>query len=173
MPTTGHVSRAPGTGIVALRSPARAIVVVAAVLGLAGCRGPRPCAAPQVAAAPALVSPANAWAKTELFLGLVRRDGGAVSDADFDAFAEDVVAAEFPDGFTVLRGDGRYRDAAGKVYREPSRVLVVVSPRERFAAHDASVVRIADKYVRRFDQESVLRVDSDVRATFLAGSATR
>ena len=97
--------------------------------------------------------------RTELYLGMSIPGGGLVADADWEKFLSDVVTPLFPDGFTVLDARGQYREASGKIAKEPSYVLVFLYPRQNRRVSNASVETIRSEYKKRFSQESVLRVD--------------
>ena len=97
------------------------------------------------------------WARTELYFGMSRADGPDVSEQEFRRFLARVVTPRFPDGLTVLSGDGQYRGSSGVVVREPSKVLILFYPFTH--ARSRSVDRIRERYKADFGQESVLRVD--------------
>jgi hypothetical protein len=107
------------------------------------------------------------WVRTELFFGLTKPRGGAVTESEWNAFLDTAVTPRFPAGFTVIQGLGHYRDRDHAHYEEPSRVLIVF---HRRAASDAdqSLDQIAREYVKQFSQECVLRTDSPARVTFIA-----
>ena len=93
---------------------------------------------------------------TELYFGRNIPGGGEVSDADWRRFLDDVVTPRFPEGFTVLDGEGQYRMADGIIIRERSKVLVVIAKGGDAGLRSAEAVA---EYKRRFRQESVLRRD--------------
>ena len=132
----------------------RSLVPFATALLLAACASRQ--------AAP-LADPAGAVTISDrLFLGRDIPGGGTVSDADWAAFLEDVVTPRFPQGLTVWRADGQWRDDAGRTVREPVLVVEVLHPPG--AEHDRAVSEIADEYRRRFRQEAVLRVTVEARS---------
>jgi hypothetical protein len=100
------------------------------------------------------------WTREELFFGLNIPTGGVVTDSAFDAFVEREVVSRFPDGFTLLPVTGYYQRT-----REPARVLLIFY-REAESEKTRRVSEIAALYKRLFNQQSVLRVTSRVRATF-------
>ncbi len=104
------------------------------------------------------------FAEYRLFFG--RSTGGeeVVSDVDWRQFLAREVTPRFPDGLTVLDGAGQWRNAAGKIERERSKLLVVVAPPG--AASMGRTAEIAAAYKQRFGQESVLLVISPVCASF-------
>jgi hypothetical protein len=134
----------------------------AAVLSLAllaGACGPAVRADP-----PAIpVAAQEAWIADRLYLGRSIPGGGTVSDSAWAAFLREVVTPRFPDGLTVLHGDGQWRDSTGVIVREASFVLEIYHPAS--AEADAALDEIAAEYKRRFRQESVMRVraPADVR----------
>lgn len=121
------------------------------------------CAPAVHANAPAPAAAWEAWMADRLYLGRSLPGGGTVSDDAWAAFLAEVVTPRFPDGLTVLRGDGQWRDARGVIVRESSFVLEVFHPAG--AAADAALDEVAAEYRRRFGQKSVMRVraPADVR----------
>jgi hypothetical protein len=97
--------------------------------------------------------------RTELYMGMSIPGGAIVSEDDWDRFLNDVVTPLFPDGFTVLNGRGQYREASGKIAKEPSHVLVFLYRKIERKTADLKIEQIRSDYKKRFSQESVLRVD--------------
>lgn len=106
------------------------------------------------------------WVRTELFFGLTKPRGGAVTESEWKAFLDTAVTPRSPAGFTVIQALGHYRDRDHAHYEEPSRVLVVFHRRGAVEA-DYTLDQIAREYVKRFDQECVLRTDSPARVAFI------
>ena|SRR5687767_10103967 len=102
---------------------------------------------------------AEKYYRTELYLGMSIPGGGVVSDESWERFLSDVVTPLFPDGFTMLDGRGQYREASGKIAKEPSHVLVFLYRRSERKVASAKIERIRAEYKKQFAQESVLRVD--------------
>ena len=112
-----------------------------------------------VAPAPALScrAPARAMTRLEMLFGTARPNGPPISDEEWAAFVDAEVTPRFPDGLTVLRGPGQWRDRDGVVSREQSHILVIWhEPTSRYET-DIEAIRAA--YTSRFDQESVMRVE--------------
>lgn len=107
---------------------------------------------------------AEIWIRTELYFG-TNRDGGVVSDTDFDNFVDAEVTPLFPDGLTLLTGYGQFKNSAGIIIREKSHLLILLYPPQM---HDANqkIENLRECYKKRFAQESVLRVDSMSRISF-------
>jgi hypothetical protein len=121
-----------------------------------------PAAAGSPAGAPGAVE--ETWVSDRLFFGRDIPDGGSVSEADWTAFLAQVVTPRFPDGLTVLRGEGQWLGANGVVVSEPSFVVEVDHPPS--AAVDTALDEIAAEYRRRFRQEAVMRVRTRAEVEF-------
>jgi hypothetical protein len=100
----------------------------------------------------------EAYLRTELFFGTAKADGSTVSEAEWQKFLADEVTPRFPDGFTVLAGDGQFRDE-GKIIREKSFVLIILYPVKTRKGSRREIERIRNAYVKAFQQKSVMRVD--------------
>ncbi len=74
------------------------------------------------------------------------------------------VTPHFPQGHTVWRASGQWRDADGVIIRENSYVLNILHPDNK--RNERAVRAIAAEYKSRFSQESVLRAKSYVCASF-------
>jgi hypothetical protein len=99
-----------------------------------------------------------------MYFGLQRRDGTAVTEQDWKSFVEQVVTPRFPAGLTVFDGAGQWRNAAGHVEREPSKVLVILHPSGE--SIDAKIDEVRRLYCERFDQEAVMKVTSAAQVAF-------
>jgi hypothetical protein len=88
-----------------------------------------------------------------------------VTDSAWTVFVREVIGVKLPDGFTFWSAEGAWRGRDGRSVREPSFVLEVVRP-EHSARADSAIVAIIVEYKRRFNQESVLRVVTNGRASF-------
>jgi len=112
-----------------------------------------------VAPAPALScrAPARAMTRLEMLFGTARPNGPPISDEEWAAFVDAEVTPRFPDGLTVLRGPGQWRDRDGVVSREQSHILVIWH--EPTSRHETDIETIRLAYTSRFDQESVMRVE--------------
>ena len=102
---------------------------------------------------------AQAFARTELFFGLSKPDGGVVTEEDFKAFVDSDVTPSFPDGLTLLSGTGQFRDSSGTIIVEGSKVLILLVPARARADASRAIELIRERYKARFQQQSVLRAD--------------
>ena len=135
----------------------RAIVVclAAAVMMVAACT---------VSTAPACPEGADRWVKYQLFMGRSNQTGEVVDDAAWATFLGDTVTPRFPDGLTAFDARGQWRDSAGQIKKERTKVLVILAPPDGDGLR--LINGISDEYKRRFSQESVLQVVDDTCVTF-------
>jgi Protein of unknown function (DUF3574) len=96
----------------------------------------------------------TAYLQEELYFGL-SKPGGVVTEEEFQNFMDTEVAPRFPEGATILNGQGQFLDD-GKLAKEGSKLLILV-----YTFTDAKqkqIKEIIDIYKTKFQQESVLRV---------------
>lgn len=101
---------------------------------------------------------AEPFVRTELFFGTAKPDG-VVTPEEFQIFLDDFVTPRFPDGLTVVKGDGQFRGADGTTIKEDAFLLILLYPFDQRAAGSKSIEEIRAEYMRRHRQESVLRAD--------------
>jgi hypothetical protein len=80
------------------------------------------------------------------------------SEQEWTLFLDSEVTPRFPEGLTVLSGAGQWRGSDGVLAKEQSHILVIwykSTPRT-----SADIEAIQSSYKHRFDQESVMRVES-------------
>jgi len=104
---------------------------------------------------------AYAMARLELYFGTQKPGGAPVTQAEWGAFLNEEVTPRFPDGLTVLTGNGQWRNAAGVITKETSAVLVILY--EPSAEKEVAIEDIRAAYKDRFEQESVMRVDGGMQ----------
>ena len=114
--------------------------------------------------APACPDGTERFAEYSLYFGRGKGGTEVVSDEAWTRFLAGVVTPRFPDGLTVLDGAGQWRNAAGKIEKERSKLLVVIAPLGADSLRRTE--EIAQAYKRSFGQESVLHVISTVCASF-------
>lgn len=103
-------------------------------------------------------------ARTELFFGLARPDGSTVAPDAFQQFVDQEVTPRFPDGLTLLGGDGQFRNANGAMVKEHAKLLILLYPYNQETSRNIESIRAA--YAKAFQQESVLRVDGTSCAAY-------
>jgi hypothetical protein len=99
-----------------------------------------------------------AYVRTELFFGTARRDG-AVSEDEIRRFIDEEITPHFPNGLSLLKGQGQFRGEDGKLVKEECFVLVLLYPFDSAKKSGQKIQRIRELYKTRFAQESVLRID--------------
>jgi Protein of unknown function (DUF3574) len=102
--------------------------------------------------------------RTELVFGMSRANGPDITEAEFQSFVDDQVTPRFPDGLTVLSGNGQFRDSRGTIVQEKSKLLILLYPFTR--ASSKKVDEIRAEYQGMFQQQSVLRVDEEQWVSF-------
>jgi hypothetical protein len=119
-----------------------------ALLVVAGC-------AAETITCPVGASPATI---AEAYFGRNVKSRAPVTEAEWARFMAEVVTPAFPDGLTVLDGAGQWRNAAGQISREDSKVLLLVLPGQDQAAAAARLHPVTAAWKARFAQDSVLTV---------------
>jgi len=105
----------------------------------------------------------TAYMRTTLYFGLTRPTG-TVSEAEWQTFLREDVTPRFPDGLTVLEGDGQWRRADGTIGREHSKVLVILHD-DKPSTQEA-LQALVRRYKQVFAQQSVLWEIARVCAAF-------
>jgi Protein of unknown function (DUF3574) len=101
----------------------------------------------------------------DLYFGRGVEGGRGVSDAQWREFVETALIREFPDGSSSFDAEGTwFSRRQGRTIVERSKLVSIVVPDAR--AVEARVARLIDDYKRRFDQDSVLRVERPVCFAF-------
>ena len=137
------------------RAGARAMAAATLLAAVSACTAAPDCAPPS--------APATLFS---LYFGRSLPGGGEVDKAAWRAFLDGEVTPRFPDGFTVLKARGAWRDRMrGTTSFEASNVLEIVVI-EAPAAARAKADEIAGAYKRRFQQQSVLVTEGAVCAKF-------
>lgn len=126
---------------------------------IAACLIAAPLAACGSLHAPSCPSGQQAAVQELLYFG-TDKPSGRVTSEDWARFLGEAVTPKFPDGLTAWRADGQWRSTAGTVVREPSYVLSLVHPDSAVADH--AIHALVAEYKTRFQQEAVLRVQSNV-----------
>jgi hypothetical protein len=134
----------------------RAVFALALGLGVSACAPGMETAPPLQTTAPACQSGSNLMNRVELIFG-ARWKGGPITPNMWKRFLAEEVTPRFPDGLSTFDIKGQWRNAKGQIVKLPSRILLIwYSP-----APDASakIDAIRDAFNKRFDQESVMRID--------------
>ncbi|GGN12031.1 hypothetical protein GCM10010967_55000 [Dyadobacter beijingensis] len=107
------------------------------------------------------------YRRSDLYFGRDIPGGGTVTEQQWKNFSDSVISNYFPEGYTEWDANGRWRDTdTKKTITEPTKVVTFFGKmtRQRSAALDS----IAQRYLRRFSQQSVLRTDSKSNVRFIS-----
>ena len=139
-----------------MRHLTKKLIAPLAVIALAGCAEGVPVDLPWQESSCA----GERLTETTLFFGLSKAEG-EVTDAEWNDFQKTHLTAAFSEGFTVINGDGYWQvPETGKSVSEKSKILI----RLHKATPDdlAAIDQVIETYKTNYDQESVLRLDSEV-----------
>ena len=101
--------------------------------------------------------------RTELFFGTDREGGPDVTEAEFREFLDRVITPAFPEGLTLLTGDGQFCCGSDNdIIKEKSFVLILLYPLRERRESDRKIEQIRGDYKAAFRQQSVLRVDASL-----------
>lgn len=112
----------------------------------------------------------EAWVRSELYFGvplvtpgemLSEEELQAFLDTEWQDFLDTEITPRFPDGLTVLTGYGQFLNSSGDIFQEDSIVLIIFLPLDAVPTASVSIDEIREAYKAEFDQESVLRADSE------------
>jgi len=105
----------------------------------------------------------TAYMRTTLYFGLARPTG-MVSEAEWQTFLREDVTPRFPDGLTVLEGNGQWRRPDGSIGREHAKVLVILHDDK--PSTQQALQTLVMRYKQVFAQQSVLWEIARVCAAF-------
>jgi hypothetical protein len=100
----------------------------------------------------------------ELYFGTSLPDGKSIAEDQWQQFLNDEITPHFREGLTVVDGYGQYLDSSGTLLREKTKLVILIY--EPSPSREKAIQEIMQKYKQKFQQESVLRVTNEVRATF-------
>jgi hypothetical protein len=95
-----------------------------------------------------------------LYFGTQKPEGGVVTDAEWQQFLAGEISARFPSGLTTWEASGQWRDAHNVIERERTHIVQIVHRAN--AGDEARIATIIAAYKKRFAQEAVFRIQSDV-----------
>ncbi len=137
------------------------LALLAMLLALSACAGTPPVSAP--AACP--LAGQTRQVRIELYFGLTRPHGGAITPSEWREFVSREVTPRFPDGLSEIAADGQWRDrVSDRIGREASRILLLVAPDTPDVTARVGELRML--YRRMFDQQAVGVVSMPVCAGF-------
>jgi hypothetical protein len=105
----------------------------------------------------------SSWTKTELYFGL-SKPGGRVSGQEWEAFITEFVTPRLSEGLTVIDGYGQWLPPKQALVIEDSKIVIFVHTVD--GQRENAIEEVRSEYKRRFHQQSVLRVDTPVTASY-------
>jgi hypothetical protein len=139
----------------------RHAVLALLLLGLAGCAAS---SLPIRPSAGACEAGDQSMVRDTLYFGRNRPNGGAVREAEWRRFLNEIITPRFPDGLTMVKATGQWRNASGQIEREASEVVTMLHSGDLIA--QGKISEIIAEYRQRFDQEAVLRERATTCARF-------
>lgn len=109
-------------------------------------------------------APGEVLTEVELYFGLSKPGGGAVSETEWQNFVDREITPRFKDGLTVLSAYGQYQGSSRRLVKENVRVVVLIY--RNIPQKEMDIKAIINAYKQGFQQESVLRTTSLVKAAF-------
>lgn len=106
------------------------------------------------------------YVQTILVFGLAKSDGGMVTAAEWQSFVDEYITPRFQQGLTIIDTDGQWMMQTGEVIKEDSRTIFLLYDADNAAEADSSIEYIKDSYKRLFNQEAVLRIDTEAGVSF-------
>ena len=91
-------------------------------------------------------------------------DGSMTDEEDYQRFLDEVISPRLRAGFIVLDGNGQYLDSTDRLWREPTKILIVTYPPD--PATSTTIEEIRRAYKATFQQQSVMRIDSSTCVGF-------
>lgn len=108
---------------------------------------------------------ASRMVETNLYFGQSKPDGSMVTETEWKSFKESHIAKVFKEGSTVISSYGNWYDPVShKLIAEPTYVVVYFYKRSSHISQQIDSLRYW--YKTMFKQQSVLRVDTKVKAVF-------
>lgn len=123
------------------------------------------CNAAQAAPSACALRSERPMIEAQLFFGREIDSRGPVTKEEWSDFASSVIAKNFPDGFTVIDGEGAWLDPESKAtIHEDSKIVQIVAKQSSHLA--AKLTHMMDVYKTQFHQHSVGLVTRQVCAAF-------
>jgi hypothetical protein len=105
--------------------------------------------------------------RTDLFFGMNIPGGGQVSDEQWKKFTDSVVSPRFREGYTEWDAAGKWQDTQTKqTISENTKVLTILGKANK--QREALLDTVVQSYIRRFNQQAVLRVDTKAKTKFIS-----
>jgi hypothetical protein len=136
------------------------VLTVLLTLLLAGCQAPSAPfkQIPPNTAPVAVCGSGDIMMQTTLWFSMNKPDGGTISSLEWQQFVDNDVTPRFREGISVSDAQLQRLGKNGKPVRDHSKTLILIHSPDLISADSINALR--DIYKKRFDQSSVMRVDS-------------
>lgn len=113
----------------------------------------------------AFACPPQRMIETDLYFGQSKPSGGTVTESEWNNFKENYVSKVFKEGSTVINVTGNWYDPdAHKLITEPTYKVIYFYKKSNNVSKQIDSLRYW--YKTLFQQQSILRVDRKVKASF-------
>ncbi|WP_420573504.1 DUF3574 domain-containing protein [Kordia sp.] len=102
------------------------------------------------------------YIKTELYFGLSKKQG-VVTEQEWTTFKLNYISKRFS-GYTEIQSKGFWTNPKGETVSENSKLIIYLNKGTK--KDSIAIADVINKYKQQFDQESVLKVDTPVKANF-------
>ncbi|WP_298421043.1 DUF3574 domain-containing protein [uncultured Kordia sp.] len=102
------------------------------------------------------------YIKTELYFGLLKKDG-VVTEEEWKGFKADIISKKFS-GYTEINSKGFWTNPKGETVSENSKLIIYLNKGTK--QDSIAIAFVIGNYKKKFDQESVLKIDTPVNASF-------
>jgi hypothetical protein len=134
----------------------RRIIVLSIAFALSACAPALETAAPSTPIAGTCQPGSTMMNRAELIFGATWK-GGSITARMWKSFLAEDVTPRFPDGLSTWDIKGQWRNAKGNIVKLPSRILLIWYAPSPDAS--AKIDAIRNAFNKRYDQESVMRID--------------
>lgn len=132
------------------------LTIVVIALTLSACASTADISAPSAHVSPVCIGGSKLMNRVELIFGATWKRG-PITPAMWKRFLEDEVTPRFPDGLSTIDIKGQWRNSKGKIVKLPSRIILIWYAPSPDAS--AKIDAIRNAFNKRYDQESVMRID--------------
>ncbi len=140
------------------------LLLLASVVGAAGCTATTAPPSAKPAACQHGAQHGQPMTRTYLFFGQKTADGRPIAAVRWRRFRRTEIVRAFPEGFTVIDARGFWRTKKGHTLWEGAKVVIRLH-RGR-PVDNTGIETLRRRYKARFQQQSVLRIDERVCASF-------
>ena len=102
------------------------------------------------------------YVKTELYFGMSKKNG-VVTEQEWKGFKANILSKKFS-GYTEVNSKGFWTNPKGETVSENSKLIIYLN--KGTASDSIAIAYVIDNYKVKFDQESVLKINTPVKAVF-------